>query len=118
VPAPQRPYAVRLLVPLTLSLVAAAPCDAQPRRAQTGLVPIVIETRLGTIEAVLDSAHAPVSVTNFLRYVDASLYAGAQFHRALTRDNQPGSPVRIEVIQASLDAAHIRPGVRGVRARD
>jgi peptidyl-prolyl cis-trans isomerase A (cyclophilin A) len=84
------------------------PALAQPSAPAKGLVPIVIETKLGTIEAVLDSAHAPRSVTNFLRYVDAGLYEDALFHRTVTPDNQPGNAVRIEVIQGSLGAAHSR----------
>ena len=93
---------------LALAVAAAAPALAQPRAPTKGLVPIVIETSLGTIEAALDSARAPRTVTNFLRYVDAGLYDMAQFHRTVTPRNQPGSPVRIDVIQASLGAAHSR----------
>ena len=103
----------RLLL-LSIAALATAPLAAQefaadkakwpalPKSFPTGLVPISMETALGTIEAVLDSVHAPVTVSNFLRYVDASLYEGARFHRTVTPANQPGSPVRIEVIQGSL----------------
>jgi peptidyl-prolyl cis-trans isomerase A (cyclophilin A) len=99
---------MRRLVPFTLAIVTTTPAGAQPRRAPTGLVPIVIETQLGSVEAMLDSAHAPVSVANFLRYVDANLYENAIFHRTVTPGNQSGSPVRIEVIQGSLGPAHSR----------
>lgn len=67
--------------------------------AQTGTVHVVIETSLGTIEADLDSARAPISVTNFLRYVDAKRYDGGRFHRTVRMDNQPDNDVKIEVIQ-------------------
>ena len=60
---------------------------------------ILIETSLGTIHAELDSAKAPVSVANFLRYVDAHAYDRGRFHRSVRLDNQPTSPVKIEVIQ-------------------
>jgi peptidyl-prolyl cis-trans isomerase A (cyclophilin A) len=69
---------------------------------EEGLVPISIETELGTIEAVLDSARAPVTVTNFLRYVDAGLYEDARFFRSVRMDNQPDDSIRIEVIQLAL----------------
>lgn len=80
--------------------------------AQPGLVPIVIETSLGSIEAVLDSAHAPVTVANFLRYVDAHHYDGGRFHRTVTLhpDNQPTNDVKIEVIQGGVAPAHAREG--------
>ncbi len=69
--------------------------------APLGIVRIVITTSKGVISAELDSAHAPISVTNFLRYVDAELYNAGRFHRTVTMTNQPRDSVRIEVIQAS-----------------
>ena len=66
------------------------------------MIPIVIETAFGVIEADLDSAHAPVSVANFLRYVDAHAYDGGRFHRTVRLDNQPGKSALIEVIQAGV----------------
>ena len=80
-------------LPLAVLLSATA-------RAQSGRVAVTIETPMGRIEAELDSAHAPVSVTNFLRYVDAHAYDGGRFHRAVRMDNQPDNAVKIEVIQA------------------
>lgn len=59
----------------------------------------MISTERGEIRAVLDSARAPITVTNFLRYVDAGLFSGGAFHRTVTPDNQPRDSVRIEVIQ-------------------
>ncbi len=64
-----------------------------------GTVPIRIETQLGNIDAYLDSARAPVTVTNFLRYVDERLYDSASFFRTVTLQNQPNDSVRIQVIQ-------------------
>src|SRR3990172_3013887 len=68
-----------------------------------GRIPITIQTELGTIEVHLDSARAPRSVTNFLRYVDGDFYSGGLFHRTVTVTNQPTDSVRIEVIQAGID---------------
>ncbi len=61
---------------------------------------LLIQTSLGNIEIEVDSAHAPATVGNFLRYVDAGLYEGGQFHRTVRADNQPGNKIKIEVIQA------------------
>jgi peptidyl-prolyl cis-trans isomerase A (cyclophilin A) len=60
---------------------------------------------LGTIEAELDPAHAPKTVTNFLRYIDAGRYTGGQFHRTVKThpDSQPNSVVKIEVIQGGVN---------------
>jgi peptidyl-prolyl cis-trans isomerase A (cyclophilin A) len=78
-------------------------------RAQTGEVSVVIETSLGSIEVVVDSARAPVTVANFLRYVDTRAYDGGRFHRAVRMDNQPDDLVRIEVVQGGR-AASSGPG--------
>ncbi len=64
-------------------------------------IPIRITTTLGTIDAVLDSAHAPRTVTNILRYIDGGFYKAGRFHRTVTLDNQPTNTVKIEVIQGA-----------------
>ena len=85
-------------------LVSAVFTSASPQVETDpgGLVPILIETEYGTIHAVLDSARAPATVTNFLRYVDAGLFEDARFFRAVRLDNQPHDSVKIEVVQLSL----------------
>ena len=72
--------------------------------------PIVIETALGDIEAVLYEEKAPTTVANFLRYVDDGRYNGGQFHRTVRSkfDNQPQNPIKIDVVQASVRLAVAR----------
>jgi len=72
--------------------------------AETGIIPVTIETELGNIEVDIDTLHAPGTAGNFLRYVDAGLYNGGQFQRTVKPDNQPQNQVKIEVIQASRAA--------------
>jgi cyclophilin family peptidyl-prolyl cis-trans isomerase len=46
--------------------------------------PVVeVETNHGTFVITLDPGHAPKSVENFLRYVDAQHYDGTVFHRVI-----------------------------------
>jgi peptidyl-prolyl cis-trans isomerase A (cyclophilin A) len=59
----------------------------------------LIQTSLGTITIELYPDKAPVTVANFLRYVDAHLYDSSSFFRAVRLDNQPNNNVKIEVIQ-------------------
>ena len=70
-----------------------------------------IETSLGSIEIEVDAAHAAATAANFLRYVDAGLYEGGQFHRTVRTDNQAGNKIKIEVIQAgrATDAKGFAP---------
>src|ERR1700739_1515295 len=45
--------------------------------------PVVMETSLGTIKLELDGDKAPVTVANFLAYVDDGFYDGTVFHRII-----------------------------------
>ncbi len=62
-------------------------------------VRVVINTSLGEIEAELYAEKAPVTVTNFLRYIDAGLYSNSSFYRVCTPENEATRDVKIEVIQ-------------------
>lgn len=69
-----------------------------PARAME-LVRVAIETSVGTIEVEIDADRAPITAANFLRYVDAKMYDGGRFHRAVRLDNQVRKDVMIQVIQ-------------------
>lgn len=58
-----------------------------------------IKTELGNIIVELYPSKAPVTVANFLKYIDARLYDSSSFFRAVTLNNQPKDSVKIEVIQ-------------------
>jgi cyclophilin family peptidyl-prolyl cis-trans isomerase len=64
-----------------------------------------IETALGQIELELDAKAAPITSSNFLRYVAQRLYNEGSFFRTVTAENQPDEPVKIAVIQAAGDPA-------------
>src|SRR5262245_52938366 len=44
---------------------------------------VVMETSLGTIKIELDEKKAPITVKNFLQYVDDKFYDGTIFHRVI-----------------------------------
>ncbi len=75
---------------------------AQGQR-KSDTVRVVIETEQGKIEVELYPAKAPVTVANFLKYVDGGFYEGGQFHRTVKPDNQPNNNVKIEVIQGGIN---------------
>jgi len=45
---------------------------------------VVMETSLGNVKIELDQAKAPISVKNFLSYVDDKFYDGTIFHRVIS----------------------------------
>jgi peptidyl-prolyl cis-trans isomerase A (cyclophilin A) len=59
----------------------------------------IIKTTMGNITVELYPAKAPITVANFLKYVDAHLYDSSSFFRAVTFQNQPKDSIKIEVIQ-------------------
>ena len=63
---------------------AGAAASAMPVAEVSGAGPrVTLETTLGDIELALDAARAPVTVENFLGYVDDGFYDGTVFHRVI-----------------------------------
>lgn len=60
-----------------------------------------IETTEGTIIVELHPEKAPITVSNFLRYVDAGLYDNTSFFRVCTPENETDRKIKIQVIQAA-----------------
>ena len=61
---------------------------------------IDIETELGNFTLALEEDKAPITVANFLAYVDGGHVKGMTAYRIVTKGNQPaGTEHRIEVVQ-------------------
>jgi peptidyl-prolyl cis-trans isomerase A (cyclophilin A) len=92
-----------LLIPLLLACVSQA--------QQAGALPrVVVQTELGDIEIEVDTARAPLTSANFLKYVDARHFDGGTWHRTVKMDNQPDNQIKIEVIQAGVNPDRTREG--------
>ncbi|MEX6504194.1 peptidylprolyl isomerase [Pseudomonas zhanjiangensis] len=68
---------------------------------------VLLTTSLGDIEIELDAEKAPVSVDNFLGYVDSGYYAGTQFHRVI-----PGFMVQGGGFDADLQQKQTRAPIK------
>ena len=64
-------------------------------------VDVIMSTSEGDVRIELYASQAPVTVENFLRYVDGGHYEGGSFYRTVTYENDNGNP-KIEVIQGGL----------------
>lgn len=96
-----------LLVPV---VVLAAGC--RPAGPTVPPLPwVVIETPLGAVTVEIDTVRAPITATNFLKYVDEARFDSAAFYRVVTLDNQPDNDVKIEVIQGGLGDRSERLGL-------
>jgi peptidyl-prolyl cis-trans isomerase A (cyclophilin A) len=106
-----RPWVVGLLSFSLLAAPAPRASAAIPNPSATdSIVTVEVRTELGAFVVELYPDKAPVTVTNFLRYVDGGFFTGGSFHRTVHADNQPNDSVRIAVIQGD-----IARGMRGDR---
>jgi|SRR5579862_2179730 len=97
-----------MLIKLLASLCVGLAVAQMPKQAAP--VTVEVETAKGTIEIEVDLAHAPLTSANFLRYVDAGLFDGGRFHRAVRPDTETRKDYPIQVIQASIDPLRQRSG--------
>lgn len=63
---------------------------------------IIIKTELGNIVVELYQDKAPITATNFIKYIEEERLKEAAFYRTVTMFNQPDSEVKIEVVQGGL----------------
>lgn len=63
---------------------------------------ILFKTELGDIEVELYPEKAPVTVANFLRYVNEQRLDSSTFYRIVRDDNQHYASTKIQVIQGGL----------------
>jgi len=84
-------YYATLLLLLLFPLLHGQPAAGKEK--------IIIMTGMGNIHLKIDLKRAPVTSSNFLRYIDACLYDSTCFYRVVRPDNQPKDSVFIGVIQ-------------------
>jgi peptidyl-prolyl cis-trans isomerase A (cyclophilin A) len=63
---------------------------------------IIIRTEYGDITLELYPDRAPITVNNFLQYIQDGVYIGSTFYRQVTPHNQPNNPIPISVIQGGI----------------
>ena len=71
---------------------------ASPVAADDRAVLVTMATTYGNVTIELYPDKAPVTVENFLSYIDAGHFDGSSFYRTVRYDNDNGNP-KIEVIQ-------------------
>ncbi|MFO1485673.1 MAG: peptidylprolyl isomerase [Verrucomicrobiaceae bacterium] len=94
------------LAALALSLFCSAPHAVAQTEKQSDAKPVkvVMETSKGAIELELDSAKAPITVANFVKYVKKGHYDGLIFHRVIPTFMIQGGGYTPELEQRPVDA--------------
>ncbi|QIF06016.1 peptidyl-prolyl cis-trans isomerase [Roseimicrobium sp. ORNL1] len=95
----------------------AKPETATPDQAPAK-VKVTIETSKGNIDLELDSAKAPITVQNFLSYVNKGHYDGTIFHRVIPKFMIQGGGFTADMNQKPTDkpiAIESKNGLKNVR---
>ena len=96
-----------LCVALAAGLASLGPTAARGESKTGGKPVVVLETSQGSIEIELDPEKAPISVQNFLAYVDAGFYDGTIFHRVI-----PNFMVQGGGFDAKMNQKTTRPAIK------
>lgn len=70
--------------------------------AQAETVKVKLETTMGDIHFDLYADKAPITVANFLRYIDGGHFTGGSFYRVVHMKNQQQNNIKIAVIQGGV----------------
>jgi peptidyl-prolyl cis-trans isomerase A (cyclophilin A) len=95
---------VALLALCTSSLMGAGPAPAPADEKPV----VVLDTTAGPIAIELDAEKAPITVKNFLEYVDKGFYNGLVFHRVIPGFMIQGGGIDEEMNDKSEDKQTIK----------
>ncbi|MDG1997005.1 MAG: peptidylprolyl isomerase [Emcibacteraceae bacterium] len=70
--------------------------------AHAETVKVKLETTMGDIHIDLYADKAPITVANFLKYIDGGYMDGGSFYRVVHMKNQEQNDIKIEVIQGGI----------------
>lgn len=104
-------------VAVAATIRAEAPATTELEKTMQDTIPVVIETSLGDIELELDAKNAPVTVANFLKYVDGSFYDGTIFHRVIPRFMIQGGGFTPDMTQKKTSAPIKNEADNGLKNR-
>lgn len=76
---------------------------------------VQFETDLGVIELELNATAAPVTTSNFVKYVEKRLYNGGSFFRTVTLSNQADNAVKIQVVQGGANPSQTNEYLAPIR---
>lgn len=75
--------AIGLLLSLSFTVQAEVPAAPAQTTAPLKTIDVIIETNMGKIEVELNNEKAPISVANFLEYIESGHYNETIFHRVI-----------------------------------
>jgi peptidyl-prolyl cis-trans isomerase A (cyclophilin A) len=105
-----------LLLSLILTMfVQVAPQPAPPLAPAAGNPTVIVSTSLGDITIELFKDRAPVSVANFLQYVNEGHYSGTVFHRVVSGYVIQGGGYDVTMTEKPTRAPILNEATNGLR---
>ncbi len=114
------PHVIRtffmMLLCIPFMIPAQAQDSAQPQKETTTTPPrVVLETNLGDITLELNPEQAPITVANFLQYVDAGFYDDTIFHRVIAGFMIQGGGMTADFTRKQTQAPIVNESTNGLR---
>jgi len=97
---------------IAAKITEAAPAPRKEEKMNTN---VEIKTSLGTIKAELFADKAPLTVANFLAYVDKGAYDNTIFHRVIDGFMIQGGGFRADMTQKPVDAPVKNEAANGLK---
>jgi cyclophilin family peptidyl-prolyl cis-trans isomerase len=106
----------RLILPVVLAAFGQQGTAQTAVKEKAGEKPVevVMTTSKGVIEIVLDSEKAPITVKNFLTYIDKKFYDSTIFHRVIPNFMAQGGGMTRDMKEKSTDAPIKNEGLNGL----
>jgi len=89
--------------------------NEQSKQADVGLKKVKLKTTMGDIVIELDEEAAPVTVKNFLRYVQEHFYDGTIFHRVIPNFMIQGGGFTPDMIQKETHEPIVNEASNGLK---
>lgn len=93
---------ISLILILLVALVVLVSLITSEKKTGPDTVKVKLETTMGDIHIDLYADKAPITVNNFLKYIDNGLMNDGAFYRVVHMQNQEQNDIKIEVIQGGI----------------
>ena len=93
---------ISLILILLVALVVLVSLITSEKKTISNTVKVKLETTMGDIHIDLYADKAPITVNNFLKYIDNGLIYDGAFYRVVHMQNQEQNDIKIEVIQGGI----------------
>lgn len=91
-----------LILILLVALVVLVSLITSEKKTESDTVKVKLETTMGDIHIDLYADKAPITLNNFLKYIDNGLMNDGAFYRVVHMQNQEQNDIKIEVIQGGI----------------